>query len=155
MLVPSMFIAHEPQMPSRHERRNVNVLSISPLILMRASRTMGPQVVRSTQYVSVRGLFGSSGFQRYILNCFQSPFAPLSGLFHVLPVEIVELRGRVSWTMEAFFRKMQNSGLFATHSRHLVGACQRAYALGCRDCGKLSGTMAWMRQGGMFSVRGP
>jgi hypothetical protein len=36
---PLMFIAHEPQMPSRHERRNVSVGSTSFLILIRASRT--------------------------------------------------------------------------------------------------------------------
>ena len=46
---PSMFIAHEPQIPSRHERRNVRVWSISFLILIRASRTMGPQSLRSME----------------------------------------------------------------------------------------------------------
>jgi hypothetical protein len=45
---PSMFIAHEPQMPSRHERRNVSVGSISFLILISASRTIGPQLAMST-----------------------------------------------------------------------------------------------------------
>ncbi len=48
VLVPSMFIAHEPQMPSRHERRKVSVVSISFLILISASKTIGPQVARST-----------------------------------------------------------------------------------------------------------
>eukprot|EP00964_Phaeocystis_antarctica_P020266 scaffold11189_cov54-Phaeocystis_antarctica.AAC.2 len=48
VFVPSMFIEHEPQMPSRHERRNVSVGSISFLILIRASRTMGPQSFRLT-----------------------------------------------------------------------------------------------------------
>jgi hypothetical protein len=43
-----MFIAQEPQMPSRHERRNVSELSISFLILMMASSTIGPQASRST-----------------------------------------------------------------------------------------------------------
>jgi hypothetical protein len=33
-----MFMAHEPQIPSRQERRKVSVGSISFLILMRASR---------------------------------------------------------------------------------------------------------------------
>ena len=38
---PSMFIAHEPQIPSRHERRKVRVGSSSFLILISASRTCG------------------------------------------------------------------------------------------------------------------
>ena len=41
--LPSMFIAQEPQMPSRQERRKVNVVSTSFLILISASRTIGPQ----------------------------------------------------------------------------------------------------------------
>ena len=48
VLVPSMFMAQEPQMPSRQERRKVSVVSISFLILMIASRTIGPQSSRST-----------------------------------------------------------------------------------------------------------
>ncbi len=40
--VPSMFIEHEPQTPSRQERRKVSVESISFLILIKASRTIGP-----------------------------------------------------------------------------------------------------------------
>ena len=48
-LVPSMFIEQEPQMPSRQERRKVSVGSISFLILIRASSTIGPQALRSTQ----------------------------------------------------------------------------------------------------------
>eukprot|EP01043_Picozoa_sp_COSAG02_P009102 COSAG02_NODE_304_length_25204_cov_11.025095_8_plen_69_part_00 len=36
---PSMFIAQEPQMPSRHERRKVRVVSSSFLILIKASST--------------------------------------------------------------------------------------------------------------------
>jgi hypothetical protein len=46
VLVPSMFMAHEPQMPSRHDRRKVSVGSISFLILISASRTIGPQSSR-------------------------------------------------------------------------------------------------------------
>ncbi|KAI8023981.1 hypothetical protein LOK49_LG03G01421 [Camellia lanceoleosa] len=41
-----MFIAQEPQIPSRHDRRKVRVGSISFLILMRALRTMGPHSLR-------------------------------------------------------------------------------------------------------------
>jgi hypothetical protein len=44
-----MFIEHEPQMPSRQERRKVSVASISFLILISASRTIGPQRSVSTQ----------------------------------------------------------------------------------------------------------
>ena len=48
VLVPSMFMAQEPQTPSRQERRKVRVESTSFLILIRASRTIGPQSARST-----------------------------------------------------------------------------------------------------------
>ena len=47
VLPPSMFIAQEPQMPSRQERRKVSVGSTSFLILISASRTIGPQASRS------------------------------------------------------------------------------------------------------------
>ena len=40
--------AQDPQIPSRHDRRNVSVGSISFLILISASRTIGPQLSRST-----------------------------------------------------------------------------------------------------------
>ncbi len=46
--LPSMFMAHEPQMPSRQERRKLKVESISFLILISASNTMGPQASMST-----------------------------------------------------------------------------------------------------------
>ena len=48
VLVPSMFIAQEPQMPSRQERRKVSVGSTLFLIQMSASSTIGPQSSRST-----------------------------------------------------------------------------------------------------------
>ena len=47
VLVPLMFMAQEPQIPSRHERRKVRVGSSSFLMRMRASRTMGPVLLRS------------------------------------------------------------------------------------------------------------
>ena len=46
--VPSMFMENEPQTPSRQERRKVSVGSNSFLILISASRTVGPQASRST-----------------------------------------------------------------------------------------------------------
>jgi hypothetical protein len=65
VLTPSMFIAHDPQIPSRHERRKVRVGSISFLILMRASSIMGPHWFRSTLYSCILGFSaGVSGFQR-------------------------------------------------------------------------------------------
>jgi len=64
VLTPSMFMAHEPHTPSRQERRKVSVVSISFLILIRASKTIGPQSLRSIAKVSMTGFFPSSGFQR-------------------------------------------------------------------------------------------
>ena len=49
VLVPSMFMAQEPQTPSRQERRNVSVGSILFLIQISASRTIGAQSSRSTK----------------------------------------------------------------------------------------------------------
>ena len=51
-------------MPSRQERRKVSVLSISFLILISASRTIGPHLSRSISKVSIRGFSPLSGFQR-------------------------------------------------------------------------------------------
>ena len=49
--------------PSRQDLRNVKVGSISFLILMRASSTIGPQVLRSTLYSCIYGFSpGFSGF---------------------------------------------------------------------------------------------
>ena len=48
VFTPSMFMAQEPQTPSRQERRNVRVESTFDLIQMSASRTIGPQSSRST-----------------------------------------------------------------------------------------------------------
>jgi len=48
VLLPFIFIAHDPQIPSRQERRKVSVGSISFLILIRASSTMGPHSARLT-----------------------------------------------------------------------------------------------------------
>lgn len=83
---PSIFIAHEPQIPSRQERRKVRVGSRSFFILMRASKTfsftlvqlkrtkvagltIGPVWLRSSSYVCSVGFFaGSSGFFRVRVN---------------------------------------------------------------------------------------
>ncbi len=43
-----IFMAQDPQMPSLQERLKVREGSISFLILMSASKTMGPQLFRST-----------------------------------------------------------------------------------------------------------
>ena len=89
VLTPSMFIAHEPQIPSRHDLRNVNVGSISFLILIcsqravdanfairdrpaqltKASSIIGPHCDRSTSYVCSFGFsVGVSGFCRVELG---------------------------------------------------------------------------------------
>jgi hypothetical protein len=61
---PSMFMAHEPQIPSRQERRKVSVESTVPLIRIRASRTIGPQPFISSSYVSTRGFSPELGSKR-------------------------------------------------------------------------------------------
>ncbi len=61
---PLMFMAHEPQMPSRQERRKVTEESILALMWIRASRTMGPQALVSTSKVSMRGFSPESGSKR-------------------------------------------------------------------------------------------
>lgn len=47
VLTPPMFMAQEPQMPSRQERLKVNVESSWFLILINTSRTIGPQLKTS------------------------------------------------------------------------------------------------------------
>jgi hypothetical protein len=47
VFTPSMLMAQEPQIPSRQERRNVSVESISFLMVISASSTIGPQASRS------------------------------------------------------------------------------------------------------------
>lgn len=44
VLVPQIFIAHEPQIPSLHDLRKVKVGSISFLILINASKIIGPHL---------------------------------------------------------------------------------------------------------------
>ena len=44
VFVPSMFIAQEPQIPSRHDLRNVRPGSCSFFILINASSIIGPQL---------------------------------------------------------------------------------------------------------------
>jgi hypothetical protein len=46
-------IPHDPQMPSRHDRRKVKEESCSVLILIKASSTMGPHCVMSILYTSI------------------------------------------------------------------------------------------------------
>src|SRR5438309_1065346 len=47
VLVPSIFIEHDPQMPSPQERRKVSVGSMAFLIQISASSTIGPQLSQS------------------------------------------------------------------------------------------------------------
>ena len=63
-LLPSIFIAQDPHTPSRQERRKVSVVSISFLILIRASSTIGPHVSRSMTNLSRRGRADRSGSYR-------------------------------------------------------------------------------------------
>ena len=48
VLRPPMFMAQEPQTPSRQDRRKVRVGSTLFLMWMRTSRTIGPQASTST-----------------------------------------------------------------------------------------------------------
>ena len=43
VFLPLIIMAHEPQTPSRQERRKVKLLSMSFLILIMASNTIGAQ----------------------------------------------------------------------------------------------------------------
>ena len=63
-LTPLMFMAHEPQMPSRQERRKVSVESSAALIWISASSTIGPQLFVSSSKVSRRGFSPESGSKR-------------------------------------------------------------------------------------------
>lgn len=56
VLMPPMFMAQDPQIPSRHERLKVTVGSISFLILIKASSTIGPHEFKSTSYSCILGL---------------------------------------------------------------------------------------------------
>ena len=51
-----IFMAQEPQIPSLQDLLNVKDGSISFLILIRASSTIGPQLFRSTLYSTILGL---------------------------------------------------------------------------------------------------
>jgi hypothetical protein len=65
VLDPPMFMAQLPQIPSLQDRRNVRVGSVSFLIRMIASNTMGPVWFRSSSYSCMYGFFsGVSGFHR-------------------------------------------------------------------------------------------
>ena len=64
VFTPLMFIAQEPQMPSRQERRSDSVASISFLIFSSASRTIGPQLVHVDLEVSTRGFWPLAGSKR-------------------------------------------------------------------------------------------
>src|ERR1700730_18548548 len=94
VLTPSMFMAHEPHTPSRQERRKVNVVSISFLILIKASRIIAPHSLRSIAKVSMPGFFPSSVFHRYTLHS-RTRVAP-GGPGTVLPTPIFEFAGRVN-----------------------------------------------------------
>jgi hypothetical protein len=50
VFTPLMFIAHDPQMPSRHDLRKLNEWSCSSLIFKRTSSIIGPQSFKSTEY---------------------------------------------------------------------------------------------------------
>ena len=52
VFTPSTFIAHDPQTPCAHDLLKVKDGSISFLILIRISKTLGPQLSISTSNVS-------------------------------------------------------------------------------------------------------
>ncbi len=62
VLVPSMFMEQDPQIPSLQERRKVKVGSISFFIFTNTSRTIGPHSLRLTLYVCINGFAIFSGF---------------------------------------------------------------------------------------------
>ena len=116
VLTPPMFIAQEPQIPSRQERLKVRVGSISFLILIKASKTMGPQAFKSTSYSCILGLSpGLSGFQRYTAN-----FLVLAAL---KPVTFAEGSAAEAWAAAPrtlfFKRKVVRPFLIWLKSRYL------------------------------------
>merc|ERR1712057_26594 len=78
--VPSMFMAQDPQMPSRQDLLKLSVESCSSLILSRTSSIIGPQSFRSTVYVCILGFFPSSGSHLYILKSLGSSSWTSSGM---------------------------------------------------------------------------
>ncbi len=56
VFLPSIFIAQDPQIPSRQERLMERVLSTSFFILSNASKTIAPQSSKSIKKVSTVGL---------------------------------------------------------------------------------------------------
>jgi hypothetical protein len=63
VLVPSMFMAQLPQIPSLQLRRKVKVGSTSFFMRIKASKNIGPVWLRSSSYSCMYGFFsGSSGF---------------------------------------------------------------------------------------------
>lgn len=78
-LQPLMFIAHDPHIPSRQDLLNVSDGSISFLILIRASSTIGPQSFVSMVYVCMWGLSTFSGFHLYMENFLGFTGLPFTG----------------------------------------------------------------------------
>src|SRR5258708_30564398 len=89
VLTPAIFIAQEPQTPSRQDRRNDNVGSIWSLILTNASRTIGPQWSRSMSKMSSVGLAFFAGSHRYIRKLLTSLAGCASA--HCLPSPHLEV----------------------------------------------------------------
>ena len=53
VFVPPIFIAQDPQIPSRQDRRKVKVGSISFFILIKASKTMGPHLIKYNRFIKI------------------------------------------------------------------------------------------------------
>jgi hypothetical protein len=74
VLTPSIFIAQEPQTPSRQDRRNASVGSIWSLILFKASRTIAPQgIVTAIRACGIAGGQIAKGMKKISYKGYRFP----------------------------------------------------------------------------------
>lgn len=98
VLTPPMFMAQEPQIPSRQERLNVNVESSWFLILIKASKTIGPQLWEWRWLYLIwhhQNIFNTYEFKSILYSCI---FGLISGVpgFHLYTCTDLIL-GVLSW----------------------------------------------------------
>lgn len=130
---PLMFIEHDPQIPSRHERRKVSVGSCSFLILMSASKTIIPQSLRSTSYSFKCGL--SPGFSgSYLLLLINYELLLYGDLVNRVAYPSVDGEFLVAWILLERLSLRGGGGSCEFHNRFRLERLQ-AYLQERRHCG--------------------